>query len=116
MFFADKAKKIEAYAHKRKSVKIAPLLQDKKKEIRLAAIKALGTIGDDNSVNGLIAYLSDPDPEIRTQVAHSMGTICKDVCKTHLQYRIQSEKDEHVLAAIRESIASISASISSSKR
>ena len=108
MIFGDKTKKIDGYVSKGKSVKIVPLLMDRKKDVRLKAIKALGSIGDDTSVNNLILLLSDPDPEIRKQTATSMGDIGKDVCKTHLQSRVKIEKDEDVLASVHDSIMRIS--------
>ncbi len=108
MIFGDKAKKIESYVKKRKSAKIIPLLMDKKQDIRLEAIKALGEIGDDHAVNNLIIMLQDSDPEIRRQTAVSMGDIGKDVCKTHLQNRVKVEKDEKVLEAVHDSIMRIS--------
>ena len=108
MIFGDKTKKIASYVKKGKSAKIVPLLTDRKQAIRLEAIKALGQIGDDNSVNNLILLLTDPDPVIRTQTAESMGDVGKDVCKTHLQSRVKVEQDQAVLDAIHHSIMRIS--------
>ncbi len=108
MIFGDKLKKIESYAKKGKSAKVVGLLNDKKQDVRLAAIKALGGIGDDASVNNLIVLMADPDPVIRKQVAASMGDVGKDVCKTHLQSRVNIEKDEAVLDAVHDSIMRIS--------
>lgn len=108
MIFGNKINKIDSYLKKGKSVKIVPLLMDKKQEVRLQAIKALGSIGDDTSVNNLILLLTDSDPVIRKQAAASMGDIGKDVCKTHLQSRVKVEKDEEVLKAIHDSIMRIS--------
>jgi HEAT repeat protein len=108
MIFGDKLKKIESYAKKGRSAKLIGLLNDKKQDVRLAAIKALGGIGDDTSVNNLIVLMADPDPVIRKQVAVSMGDTGKDVCKTHLQSRVSVEKDEAVLEAVHDSIMRIS--------
>lgn len=111
MIFGDKSKKIESYAKKGKSAKIIPLLTDRKKDVRMSAIKALGNIGDDHCVNNLLLLLGDPDPEIRRQTAASLGDIGKDVCKTHLQSRVKQETDEKVLAAMHDSIMRISAKV-----
>ena len=108
MIFGDKTQKIAALTKKGKSAKIAPFLMDKKQEVRLEAIKALGQIGDDHSVNNLILVLADPDPVIRKQTAASMGDVGKDVCKTHLQNRVKVEQDESVLDAVHDSIMRIS--------
>ena len=94
MIFGNKLNKIDSYLKKGKSAKIVPLLMDKKQEVRLQAIKAMGSIGDDTSVNNLILLLTDSDPVVRKQAAASMGDIGKDVCKTHLQSRVKTEKDE----------------------
>ena len=111
MIFGDKVKKIDTYVKKGKSAKIIPLLMDRKKEVRLTAIKALGSIGNDHCVNNLLLLLGDPDPEIRRQTAASLGDIGKDVCKTHLQSRVKVEEDESVLAAMHDSIMRISAKV-----
>lgn len=116
MALGNKVKKIESYKNKRKSDKIVSFLTDKNKDVRIEAIKALGEIGDDTSVNNLILLLSDPDPDIRRQAAISMGDTGRDVCKTHLQNRVKLEKDEAVLEAIRDSIMRISEQIKSSDR
>jgi HEAT repeat protein len=107
MLFGDIDKKIDAYVNKGKSEKIAGLLQQKKKGVRLKAIEALGQIGDDHAVNSLVLMLSDPDPEIRKQTAKSMGDIGKDVCKSHLQHRVQHEENEEVTKAISDAIMRI---------
>ncbi|MEA4889510.1 MAG: HEAT repeat domain-containing protein [Clostridiaceae bacterium] len=107
MLFADKGTKIERYAKKRNSAKLVALLTDKKQDIRVLAIKALGTIGDEAAVNSLIDLLGDPDPAIRLATVQSMGVMENQVTKTHLQHLNETETDESVKAAIRETILKI---------
>lgn len=107
MLFGNIDKKIDAYVKKGKSEKLAALLQEKKQDTRIKAIEALGQIGDDHAVNNLVLMLSDPDPEIRKQTAKSMGDIGKDVCKSHLQHRLQHEDNKDVSKAMSESIMRI---------
>ncbi|MDD3931998.1 MAG: HEAT repeat domain-containing protein [Clostridiaceae bacterium] len=107
MLFGNAADKIDGFVAKGKSQKVIPLLETKNKETRLRAIEALGKIADDHCVHALIPLLSDSDPEIRKQTAISMGDMKKDVCKTHLQNRVQIEKDHDVLDAIHDAIMRI---------
>lgn len=107
MLFADKSTSIERYAKKKNSAKLVPLLRDKKPEIRIQAIKAMGTIGDETCVNEMIALLSEPDKAVRLEVIKSMGTMGNQVIKSHLQHLIQSETDETLKQAIRQSISQI---------
>ena len=108
MVFGDKSAKIEKYAQKNKSDKLVALLKDKKKDIRIQAIKALAKVGDDVSVNNLIIMLHDPDKDVRMATIEGMGEMGNGVTKTHLQDYIEKEKDEELLKAARHAIFNIS--------
>lgn len=107
MFFDDKTTQIKKLAKKRNSEKLVGFLGDSKTEIRIQAIDALGTIGDDRSVNALIGCLRDPDSSIRTAVIKVIGSMKNQTLKSHLQHTILTEKDETIKAALQAAIASI---------
>ncbi len=108
MIFGDKTAQIERYAQKNKSVKLVAMLNDRKKDVRIKAIKALASIGDDTAVNNLIIMLHDPDKEIRMATIEGMAEMGNGVTKTHLQDYIEKEKDEELVAAAKHAIFNIS--------
>ena len=108
MIFGDKSAQIEKYAQKHKSTKLVSLLKDKKKDIRIQAIKALAKIGDDTATNNLIIMLHDPDKDIRMATIEAMGEMGNGVTKTHLQYYIEKETDKELISAARHAIFNIS--------
>ncbi len=108
MIFGDKSAQIEKYAQKHKSSKLVSLLKDKKKDVRIQAIKALGQVGDDTATNNLIIMLHDPDKDIRMASIQAMGDMGNSVTKTHLQYYIEKETDKELIEAARHAIFAIS--------
>lgn len=111
MIFGDKMAQIEKYAQKNKSSKLVSLLKDKKKEVRIQAIKALAKVGDDTATNNLIVMLHDPDKDIRMATIEAMAEMGNGVTKTHLQYYIEKETDKELIEAARHAIFSISKKI-----
>ena len=109
--FGNTAKKVERWVAKGKSQKISALLASKDKAIRLQAIDGLGQIGDDHAVHALIPMLTDPDAQVRKQTAIGMGAMEKDICKTHLQHQLSTEKDPDVVDAIHGAIKRISEAV-----
>lgn len=107
MLFGDKSAQIEKLAQKKNSAKLVAMIQDKKPEIRLQAIKALGTVGDDTAINALINLFTAPDTDTKIAAIKSAGGSGRQVIKSHLQYMIQTETNENVKAAIHEALAKI---------
>ncbi|MEA4888648.1 MAG: HEAT repeat domain-containing protein [Clostridiaceae bacterium] len=107
MLFADKSTKIAQYIQKKNSAKLVLLLKDSKPEIRMQAIKALGSVGDDKAINALITLLADPDKNVRLEAIKSMGSTGNQTVRSHLQHLIQIEPDETLKQAIRDAIAKI---------
>lgn len=108
MLFGNKASKIDKLIDKRSSAKLVSLVKDKNPDIRIKAIKALGKIGDDISINNLTILLHDQDKVSRKAAIESMGETGNAVAKTHLQYYIEKEDDQELIKAARSSIAKIS--------
>ena len=88
---------------------------------RIAAIKALGEPDtskkkkkkddEDSRLNQLLSYLKDEDPACRIAAAEALATSSKDIAVTYICRYIQDEKDENVIKAMKESLASIRANI-----
>lgn len=107
MFFDDKPTQIEKAAKKGNSEKLVSFLGDSKPEIRILAIKALGSIADDKAVNALIGCLSDSEPTVRLAAINVVGSMRNQTLKSHLQHIILTEKDESVKTALQAAIANI---------
>lgn len=109
----SKTDKINKLAEKGKSDKLVPLVDNKKPEIHLTAIAALGEIGDDTALNTLVALLRDPNPDKRAEAVKALAKVTlrdprNSAAKTHLQHLKNNEKDEKVKEALDEAFNLIS--------
>ncbi|MCD7842738.1 MAG: HEAT repeat domain-containing protein [Lachnospiraceae bacterium] len=103
-----KIDKVAKLVEKGKTDKLIALAQDKDKEVRLAAIEGLGQVPQtEDSQNVLIRMEEDPDPEIRKAIIKTLGLSGDSYVITHLRLSLSHEKDESVVAAIREALAKI---------
>lgn len=102
--FGSKISKIEKWAKKENDTKIIKLLSDESKEVRFAAIKALGTIEKDNALNALIRYIEDPDPEIRMSILEALGSLGKSRGKEFVRFTMERDENEAVREKAREVI------------
>lgn len=107
MLFGSKSAKIENLIQKKKSAKLVALLNDKQAEIRLQAIRGLGSIGDEKSVNALIGLLYDPDENIRKETIKTMGDMNNQTIKSHLQHMSLTEQDITMKILIDSSLRKI---------
>lgn len=55
--------------------RIEPLLLHPSTEVRMAAVRALETVGDEHFAGPLVAALQDPEWEVRSAAAKSLGTL-----------------------------------------
>lgn len=99
--------KIEKLGVKRKSAKIIQYLKTDDVEVLSAAMKALGNIKDEDSVNTVASLIDNENPEIRKAAAECLGNIGSEYCKTYLQHRAANEKDESVKSAISTALHAI---------
>lgn len=102
----EKIKKLES---KKKTNKVIKFLDSKDVEVVEAAMKALGTIKDEDSVNTVAHMIDSSDPAIRIAAAGCLGEIGTEYCKTYLQHRAHNESDENVKAAITGALHCIAA-------
>lgn len=104
--------KVEKWAQKKKLSKIIKALSTDNIEVRLAVIKALGEVGDENAMHQLISLLKDPDPTIRTAVLEALGTMGNGRSLEFIKQLWNNDSDEQVrekakwaINAIREKVA-----------
>lgn len=85
-------------------------------EQRVASIKALSEHsevkkkkGEDNDSDfyKLLNFLNDEAPECRIAAAEALGKTSRDIAVTHISHKINSEKDENVIKAMRSALSSI---------
>lgn len=89
-------KKIEKWERKKKAAKLIKALDSNDKEIRMAAIKALGSIEEENSVNTLVGLLRDTDPDIRAAAVESLGKVGNSRSVEFVRYTVNNDSDENV--------------------
>lgn len=99
--------KLEKWAQKSKTSKIIKTLSVDNKDLRIAAIKTLGTTKDEVSMNELISLLKDPDVSIRTTAIEALGTMGNSRSLEFIRQLWDTEKDEQVRETIRLAINKI---------
>lgn len=104
---AGNLKKIEKLEEKRKSDKIAKYLTSGDEETVVAALEALGRIGDETGINSVTSFIDHPDAEIRKASIRATGEIGTEYSKSMLQNRIQQETDEEIKQLILEMVRKI---------
>ncbi|HML48262.1 MAG TPA: HEAT repeat domain-containing protein [Clostridia bacterium] len=105
--FGSKTDKIKGLAEKKKGGKIAGFLNDRSKEVVMAAIEGLGACGGEDAVNGLVPLLRSTDAAIRIATANAMATMGDPRTKAHLDFQLKHETDPKVKDAIVHALGSI---------
>lgn len=107
----SKLDKIQKLIEKGKEAPLIKLASDKDKEIRLAAIAAMGKVGKDESFNAMVPeMLIEDDPDIRAAAALALGEMKNAHASAHLRYYLEREKDEKVVAALKTAISNLGGS------
>ncbi|MGN0168975.1 MAG: HEAT repeat domain-containing protein [Acetatifactor sp.] len=99
--------KIQKLAEKKKSAKIIKFLGAAESEVVVAALNALATVKDEDSVNSIAGMIDSNAPEVRAAAAKALGEIGTEYAKTYLQHRAAKEQDEKVKAAIKDALHTI---------
>lgn len=101
--------KIQKLTEKGKSDKVIKFLDNDSSEVVIAALNALSQIKDEDSVNSIAHMIDAEDASVRAEAAKALGSIGTEYAKTYLMHRMSSEKDETVLAAIKDALHAIAA-------
>ena len=104
IMFGNKLAKIEKMAQKGDAHHLKELVKDRKPEVRLAAIDALGQCSGEEAFNTLTLLINTPDAEERAHVVRAMAATKQPKVRAFLEHRKDLEKDPKVLAAIHESL------------
>lgn len=103
--FTDPMKKIERCKAKNNGEKLASLGEHKKKDVRLAAIDAMGCIGkNEEAYNALVTSVHDADAEIRAHAIESLGKMGDLKARAHIEHQSKIEKNQEVLSSIAKAL------------
>ena len=105
--FGNKMNAVEKAVKKNHAAALIDLSQDKDKDVVMAAIAGMVSVGGDEVAHYLITRLQDPEPEMRTAVAQTLGNIGNKHTKAFLAAQLQKEKDEAVKEAILQAMVKI---------
>ncbi len=97
-------KKIEKWTKRKKTAKLLKAMSSEEKDIRLALAKALGTIENEDSVNGLVGLLRDVDPEIRVAAIESLRNVGNNRSTEFVRYLVNNDNDENVRKVASEAL------------
>ena len=100
--FGSKLDTIEKLAQKGNAEKLKGMVNDKKPEVRLAAIDALGRCSDEVAFNTLTTLINAPDAETRIHVVRALAATKQPKVRAFLEHRKELETDEKVKAVIAE--------------
>jgi HEAT repeat protein len=106
--FGNKMEKLEKLVAKKHVGAVIALTKEKDEELRVAAIKALGSFAqNDDAFNALIPLLSDHDGKNRAAAAESLGNMHNDHAKAFISHALSIESDPEVKKEMAESMAKL---------
>ena len=105
--FGNPITKIEKLAAKGKNAKLVPYMESKKKEIRIAAVKAVDSDRCEEAYNKLTSMRYAADKEERLAVIEALGNSKHPGAATLLTQDVAKEKDEEIVAAMRAAIIKV---------
>lgn len=103
-------KKVERWSAKKKTSKLLNALVSENLDVRISAIKALGTIQEENVMHSLIGLLKDPNASIRITAVEALGTLGNGRSLEFVRQMWVTEQDEETREKARLAIAKIKAS------
>ena len=105
--FGNKMSAVEKAIKKNNANALIALGENKDKEVSLAAIAGLGSIGGQEACNFLVSHLGSDEPDVRMAIAKALGTIGDKHTKAFLSSQASKETDEKVKAVMHEAMVSI---------
>jgi len=104
MMIGNKQERIKKLAKKNQSAKIAEYLTSKDKDVRLAAIAALGESGGEDAFNNLTLILSSAVPAERIAAAQALGVLGDEKAISYLSHQLTKEQDAALIAALKKGL------------
>jgi len=89
-------KEVEKWAQKNKVNKLLKALSTDNVDVRIAAIKALGTTNNESAMHSLITLLKDPDAAIRISAVEALGAMGNGRSLEFVRQMWNNETDEKV--------------------
>ena len=106
--FGNHLNKVAKAIEKNNEQALLKLVNNKNKEVQLAAIKGLGAVAGEDSNNYLISNLRSPDADIREATAVALGNQGYSHAHEFLSHQLKIEKDARVAAALSEAMRKLS--------
>lgn len=105
--FGNKVDKIAKLAQKGDGEKLVEFITDKKDEVRLAAIDALGQCSGDVPFNALVPLVHTGDAQTRIHAANALANMKQPRARTFIEHQRAMERDPAVIKALDDALASI---------
>lgn len=107
LMFGNPLAKIEKLAQKGKSEKLAAFTRHKNKDVRLAAIRALGSCNDETAYNTLTGMIVDAETDERIAALEGLGRLGKDQSFSLISHYVNNEPDPRVKKAMQDAMTAI---------
>lgn len=106
--FGNNVNKVQRAIEKGNEKALLQLAESKNKDVRLAAIKGLGSVPADDSNNYLITILRAEDADLRTAAAEALGN--QGISRAHefLSHQLKNEKDLRVAETLTNAMHKLS--------
>lgn len=105
--FGNKMETVEKAIEKKNEKKLLKLMDDRDKQVVLAAMRGIGKVGSDDGLNTLISLLHSPDDDIRAAAASALGEMGNGHAKAHLSHQMANEANENVKKSIAGALSQI---------
>ena len=105
--FGSKMDSVEKAIKKSNAVALIGLGDNKDKEVSLAAIAGLGSVGGQDACNYLISRLNSQDSEVRVAAAHALGALGDKHTKAFISAQMNKETDPAVRDAMGQAMSHI---------
>ncbi len=101
--------KLDKYIEKGKISKLKSLLKSKDIETVVKAIGGLAKVGGEDAQNTVTLLADDPynDEKVRAAALRGLGSCGNSASMTLLNYYLQNEKNEVLLAAVKDAIVEL---------
>ena len=101
--------KLDKYVSKGKVSKLISLLKSKDPETVIKAIPGLAQVGGEEALNTITLLAEDDEKseEIRAAAIRGLGVCGNSASMTLLNYYLQNEKSETIVAAVKDAIVEL---------